>query len=126
MRHLDLAVTEQNLDDLVNVYAQYSTDQVSTFPRNDARKREKHSFDWYSTLPASSKHCKNHLSYNRRHHSVDYWNYGFDRDYRDHCTETVSITTSNMLTEHEIDHLFKKHTSTKNPVLMRKKSETTV
>ena len=128
MRHLDLAVTEQNIDDLANTYANWTAQQASTFPRNDFRNRKHSILSWHSYLQAPSKRSKNPEKFNeRRHHSLDYWNCSFERDSPDKCAETVSITTSNMLTEQEIDALYKKaHARFKKPKLKRKKSETTV
>jgi len=134
MRHLDLAVTEQNIDDLASTYAYFAAYQTFTFPRNNVKSRRNTIFSWNSTLPASLKQSKKTQNYkSRRHHSLDYWNSTFQRDSSNFCAETVSITTSNMLTEHEIDALYKAQAQANNPVLMqknpvpnRKKSETTV
>ena len=134
MRHLDLAVTEQNIEALANTYAYFAAYESSTFPRKDIRSRQNSLFNWHSTLPVSLKQSKKTHNYpNRRHHSLDFWNSSFEGDSPNLAAETVSITTSNMLTEHEIDSLYKAQTLTRNPVLTqknstvrRKKSETTV
>ena len=122
MRHLDLAVTEQNIDVLA---ATFAAQHARTLPRKSNAGGKKYTNICYSTLPISLD-----VSKTGKQSNSDYWNETYDHgDSTVECVETVSVTTSNMLTEYEIDALFKaqsKEQPLKSVKRCKKKSETAV
>ena len=122
MRHLDLAVTAQNIEALASTYADYPMQPAATLPRKSCQGKRKWSL--YSTLPATRKQS-NSLSVGLGcgPSAFGYCNDMYERGDSPY-DETVSITTSKMLTEEEIDILYKAHLRTKEPITASAKSET--